>query len=295
MISTVESLDKAMVDLQIATGNTRKEMSKSVSEYNKIAMEMGRTTQEVMTAANDWLRAGFNTEDTNILVQESMKLSTLGMIDAAKATEYLISTMKGWKISAEDMGEVVDELTNLDMEYATSAGEIAQAMAKANVSASLAGVNRQQYEAMLTAVMDVGQQGADVVGTAFKTLFSRYGNVKAGKYAKTYTGDGDSEDIGSAKALNDTEVVLNKIGIQTRSTVGEFRDMYEVLKEISNKWHTMDEITQNAISTALGGTRQREVLNTLFENWDSVEKGEEIIAQSEGTADKKMDIYEDSI
>jgi hypothetical protein len=54
-----------------------------------------------------------------------MKLSTLGMIDAAKATEYLISTMKGWKISAEDMGEVVDELTNLDMAYATSAGDIA--------------------------------------------------------------------------------------------------------------------------------------------------------------------------
>jgi hypothetical protein len=61
MISTVEALDKAMVDLQIATGNTREEMRKSVSEYNKIAMEMGRTTQEVMTAANDWLRAGFNT------------------------------------------------------------------------------------------------------------------------------------------------------------------------------------------------------------------------------------------
>ena len=292
MISTVESLDKAMVDLQIATGNTRDEMSKSVSEYNKIAMEMGRTTQEVMQAANDWLRAGFDTKDTNALVQESMKLSTLGMIDPAKATEYLISTKKGWNISTEDMSQVVDELTTLDMAYATSAGDIAQAMSKANVSASLSGVDRQQYESMLTAVMDVGQQGADVVGTAFKSLFSRYGNVKAGKYAKTYDSTDSETDM---TALNDVETVLNKMGIKTREAVGEFRDMYDVLEEISKKWVTMDEVSQNAISTALGGTRQREVLNTLFENWDSVKKGEKIVASSEGTANKKMDIYENSI
>ena len=88
------------------------------------------------------------------------------MIDSAKATEYLISTMKGWKLRAEEVSGVVDDLTALDMEFATSAGDIAQAMAKANVSASLAGVDRKTYESMLTAVMDVGQQGADVVGTA---------------------------------------------------------------------------------------------------------------------------------
>jgi TP901 family phage tail tape measure protein len=114
-------------------------------------------------------------------------------------------------------------------------------MAKANVSASLAGVDRQQYEAMLTAVMDVGQQGADVVGTAFKSLFSRYGNVKSGKYSKTYTGD--TEIDGSTTALNDVETVLNKIGITTRETVGEFRDMYDVLEEIATKWRTLDEVS----------------------------------------------------
>nr|DAT96334.1 MAG TPA: minor tail protein [Bacteriophage sp.] len=166
LIQTVQSLDKAMVDLQIATNTTRSELQEATKDYNSIATETGRTTQEVMTAANDWLRAGYKTKEANELIRDSMKLSTLGMIDSAKATEYLISTMKGWKLQAEEVSGVVDDLTALDMEFATSAGDIAQAMAKANVSASLAGVDRKTYESMLTAVMDVGQQGADVVGTA---------------------------------------------------------------------------------------------------------------------------------
>lgn len=166
LINTIKELDKAMVNLQIASGYTREEMKSALTDYNSIAIEMGRSTQEVLSAANDWLRAGYDIKTANVLIKDSMKLSTLGMIDSAKATEYLISTMKGWKLQAEEVSGVVDDLTALDMAFATSAGDIAQAMAKANVSASLAGVDRKTYESMLTAVMDVGQQGADVVGTA---------------------------------------------------------------------------------------------------------------------------------
>ena len=107
---------------------------------------------------------------------------------------------------------------------------------------------------MLTAVMDVGQQGADVVGTAFKTLFARYGNVKSGKYAKNYSlADSNLESSEETTKLNDVETVLNKVNIKTRDTVGQFRDMDDVLTEIASKWNSMDQVTQNAVTTALGG------------------------------------------
>ena len=165
--------------------------------------------------------------------------------ESAKATEYLISTMKGWKLQAEEVSGVVDDLTALDMEFATSAGDIAQAMAKANVSASLAGVDRKTYESMLTAVMDVGQQGADVVGTAFKTLFARYGNVKSGKYANNYSlADSNSESSEETTKLNDVETVLNKVNIKNNkiykgiyalvNTYGilTFEETHELLKKL---------------------------------------------------------------
>lgn len=296
LISTIKELDKAMVDLQIASGYSRDQMKEAIVGYNKIATETGRTTTEVLTAANDWLRAGYDIKNANILIKDSMKLSTLGMIDSAKATEYLISTMKGWKLRTDEVADAVDDLTALDMAFATSAGDIAQAMAKGNVSASLAGMDRKTYEAMLTAVMDVGQQGADVVGTAFKTLFARYGNVKSGKYANNYnSSESDSEANEETVKLNDIETVLDKVNIKTRNSIGQFRNIDEVLADISEKWNTIDQVSQNAITTALGGTRQREVVNTLFENWSSVEKAKRITEESNGTADQKMANYTSSI
>ena len=44
-----------------------------------------------------------------------MMLSTLGMIDASDATTYLISTLKGWKIQASEVIDVVDKLTAVDI------------------------------------------------------------------------------------------------------------------------------------------------------------------------------------
>lgn len=253
-IQTVKELDQALVNLEIVTTKSRNELQESIEGYMDIAHNMGRTTTEVMSAANDWLRAGYDIEDANLLIQDSLKLSTLGMIDAEKATESLLSTMKGWKLTAEEVSGVVDSLTALDVEYATTAGDIATAMAKGNVSASLAGVDMSNYQAYLTTVLDVSQQSAETVGTAFKTLFARYGNVKAGKYAENYNfGESDSEANDETTKLNDVETVLNKVGIQTRATVGEFREMDKVLDEVAEKWSSFDKVTKNAITTAMAG------------------------------------------
>jgi TP901 family phage tail tape measure protein len=132
-------------------------MNGALKGYNQIASEMGRTTTDVLSAANDWLRAGYDIETANNLIRESMKLSTLGMMESADATKALISASKGWKLTAEEVGQVTDELTKLDMAAATSAGDLATAMAKANATASLAGADRHSYEAYLTTVLDVSQ------------------------------------------------------------------------------------------------------------------------------------------
>ena len=91
----------------------------------------------------------------------------------------------------------------------------------------------------------------------FKTLYSRFGNVKAGKFV---AGAGDEENAEEFEALNDIERVLSKIGIVMRDTSAEFRNFDDVLADIAEKWSTLSDVEKNAISTAFAGTRQREVL-----------------------------------
>lgn len=111
VIEITKQLDAALVDLQIAAGTSRKETSAMLLEYNDLAKEVGRTTQEVAEASNDWLRAGYEGAEAAELTRASMELSTLGMIDASTATTDLISVLKGWKLETEDVGSVVDKLT----------------------------------------------------------------------------------------------------------------------------------------------------------------------------------------
>ena len=97
----------------------------------------------------------------------------------------------------------------------------------------------------------------------FKTLYSRYGNVKSGKFV---SGAGD-EDAAEFEALNDIEKVLNKIGISMRDTSAEFRNFDDVLAEIETGFRPTEKITDDgAIKMLCGFNEKSEVskYRTLF-------------------------------
>ena len=114
LLQTIREMDSALVDLQIASGGTREEMHDMMMDLNGLATEVGKTTTEVAQGANDWLRAGYEGLEATELTRASMQLSTLGMIDSADATSYLISVLKGWKLEAEEVSNVVDKLVAVD-------------------------------------------------------------------------------------------------------------------------------------------------------------------------------------
>ena len=126
LIQTTKELDASMSDLRIASGATRDEMHDMMLDFTDLGAELGRTTQDVSQAANDWLRAGYAGEEAAELTKASAQLSTLGMIETADATSYLISVLKGWKIEAAEVTKVVDKLTAVDMAAAVAAGKNCQ-------------------------------------------------------------------------------------------------------------------------------------------------------------------------
>lgn len=115
VLTYTKELNSAMVDLQIGSGETYASIYEMTKGFSELGEELGRSTQDVAIAADDWLRAGYAAEEANQLVEASMKLSTLGQIESADATSYLISVLKGWKLEAEEIESVVDRLTAVDI------------------------------------------------------------------------------------------------------------------------------------------------------------------------------------
>ena len=94
---------------------------------------------------------------------------------------------------------------------------------------------------------------------------------------------------------NDVEITLNRAGIALRSSQNDWRDMYDVLNDVAGKWRELDDTQRAQIATALGGTRQKEIVLALMENWDRVAKYVKISEQSAGSASEKMQYYLESV
>lgn len=280
----VEKLDKAVVNLQIASGKSREEVQRLVRSYSDMAQQLGATTEEVAESADTWLRQGYNMEETNTLIKNGMMLSKLGQLDATTATTDLTSAMKGYQVSVEDSIGIVDKLTAVDMAAAASAGGLATSMAETATGANLAGVSMDKLLGYIATVKEVTQDADESVGTFFRTIFARMGNIKAGKFVDGETGE----------SLSDVEKVLGGAGIKLRTSETEFRNFGEVLDEVARKWSSFDDVTQHAVATALAGTRQQEKLIVLLSNYATATKYAEIAANASGTATEKWSAYMDS-
>jgi len=159
-IQYIKDLDKELTNAQIVTGMTADEVDKLSSQYNGLAKTLGATTLEVARGSLEWLRQGKTIEETSKLMEETMKISKLGNLDAAQSTEYLTSIMNGFKLEAEDVGLVVDKLVDLDNRYATSVGEIASALQYSSNSAQQAGIGFDELASYITIVSSVTRRGA---------------------------------------------------------------------------------------------------------------------------------------
>lgn len=283
-------LDEAMTDIRIVTGASVDEANSLMTSYNKLAKELGTTTTEVAKSASEWMRQGYSASESVNLITSSVKLARLGFMDMSSATTSLTAVLKGFNLQATESSEIVDKLTKLDAEYATTAGDIATALSRTAAVARSANLDLDQTAAMLTTIIDITQQDAGSVGNALRTILSRYGNVKAGVFSGMAE---DGED--TSESLNDVEKVLNAIGISIRSTSTEMRGFDEVLDDLAEKWDNLNDVEQNAVATAMAGTRQRNAFQALMSNYATFQQALESSRTSSGTADEKYAAVMDSI
>ena len=276
-------LDSAMTNIRVVTMDTKEETKDLLKTYNQLGQELGANTLDIAEGAIDWLRQGYSEADTTELVKNSTILSKLALIDNAQATEYLTSALKGYKLEAKDAIGVIDQLVSIDLEAATSAGDMAEAMSRTANMAKTTGFEMNELLGMIATMSEVTQNSASTIGNSVKTILSRMSNVKAGL------------DDFEGEALNDVEKTLNRVGIALRDNQGNWYDFYDVLDEVASKWDSFSDVQQSQITTALGGTRQRENILVALENWDKVKQYASTGADSAGTAMEKYDIVLESV
>ncbi len=284
-IAAVKELDTIKTNIQMVSGTSDFDANALMSSYNVMAKELSSTTKDVAEAANEFLRMGESIETANELIKSSQILSKVGMIDSADAASYLISSLKGFQVEAEDSIDIVSKLTSVDLEAAVSAGGLAEAISKCSNIANNSGTSMDRLIGYTAAVGEVTQESMSVIGNAFKSIYSRMNNIKIGRLI----------DDESGESLSDTESVLSDLGIQLRDTADTYKNFDDILNDIGTRWKDFTQVEQNAISVAMAGTMQRNRFLALMNNWTKALEYSEVAANSAGSALERYGVYQDSI
>lgn len=284
-VETVESLNKAAMDLRMATGGSFESAKQLVQNYNTLGKEIGALTREISDSADAWLRQGKSVSETNELIKASMMLSKIANVEAASSTEYLTSIINAYDLAVEEVVDVVSKLTAVDMESASEAGGLAVSLSKCASAASIAGVEMDRLIGYIATVKEVTMGSDEEVGNMFKSIFSRMNQVKAGKFIDLETGE----------ALNNVEAVVNSIGIATRDANNEMISTAKILDEVGKHWKDYDSVTQRALATAIAGTYQYNRFASLMQHYDDALKYTDVARTSKGTSEEKFGYYLESL
>lgn len=283
MVSTSTAISDQMNRIQMVTGASSGETQQLLVNYQNIATELSSTTSAVAASAEVWLRQGRSIADTNALIETSTVLSKVGFMDSATSAQMLTSAINGYGIAAEDAMSVVDKMSAIDVNAATSTEDLALAMAQTASGAKIAGVSMDELLSYIATISDVTQASGDTIGVSLKTMFARINSVKLGSLT-----DSEGEDISRV------ETALKEYGITLRKTDGTAKDTGNILDELSVKWKTLTGLQKSEIAMQMAGVHQKEKFLVLMENYNKALKYQDIAANSAGSAMEKMSIWEES-
>lgn len=274
-----EDLNESLTAIRIVTGMSTDEMSKFAQEANKAAQALNTTTVNYTDASLIYYQQGLDAEKVKERTRITIDAANAAGTSAEQMSEYLTAVWNSYQVATNQLESYVDKMAAVGASTATSLQEISTAMVNVASTANTVGVSMDQLTAIISTVASTTRQSATTIGTAYKTIFARMGDLTLGETLE------DGLNLGTvSKQLSD-------IGVQILDVNGDLRDMGSVVEEIGDKWQIWTTAQQTAVAQAIAGKRQYTQLIALFDNWDAYQNALNISKNSEGTLAEQAQIF----
>ena len=283
-VSYVEDLNTSLTNIRIVTNKSAEDMAQFAIQANKAAKELSSTTKAYADASLIYFQQGDTEEMAAKKAAITLKAAHSSFNStASEMSEYLTAVWNSYKVSGDELQRYVDIMAALGANTATSLEEIATSMQKVAATANTVGVSMEQVSSIIATVSSVTRESAESIGTSYKTIFARIGDLKLGKT--------DEDGIG----LGTVSSQLQAIGVDILDQNQNLREMGDIITDLGNKWQTMTSAQKTATAQAVAGKRQYTQLMALFDNWDMYGKNLATAMNSEGTLEQMNSMYEEGL
>lgn len=286
-LTTLKAVDTEMVNVQKVTDYSKEQMEELEENAYALASAYGRTADEITAMYTTFARAGFLGDQLDSMTELGTLLANIGDISQDTASKFLLAVDAAWKLngSESELMTVMDGLNEITNKNAVDMEALTSGITVAGSVFAEAGESAQTFSALVGAGVAATQRSGSEISRGLRTIVMNIRQIKG------ETEDGeliDGESIAKAsKALREYA------GISTMAN-GQLRLSSDVLKDLAEKWNSLDTVAQSAIAEALAGKRQANILTALMGNWETVEKMMQDYADGAGSALRENEIYLDS-
>lgn len=285
-----QDLNRSLNDIRIVTGHNIDYMDKFADRANKAAKALSTSTLNYTDASLIYYQQGLSDKEVEDRTAVTIKMANAAGESADKISQQLTAVWNNFYDGSQSLEYYADVMTALGAATASSTDEIAAGLEKFAAVSNTVGLSYEYATSALATVTATTRQSADVVGTAFKTLFARIQDLELGKTLEDGT------------TLGKYSQALDAVGVSIKDADGGLRAMDDILDDLGEKWNSFDaegnplisKDAKVALAQTVAGVRQYTQLIALMDKWDFMKENLETARNATGTLTEQQKIYEES-
>jgi TP901 family phage tail tape measure protein len=253
---TAAEFSLQMARVRANTGATDQQFASLNEAAKAMAVQFGRSPEEVAGAMSELAKAGLDAEGVMKSISPILAVAAADNMELARAVEVAVSTMAQFGMTTDDFGTIADKLQATANASTTSVDSIGEALSFVGPKAQEAGQSFDDVAAAIATLADAGLRGS-LGGTGLARVIESIANEE-GKIAA--------------------------LGVSTRDAAGGMRPFMDVLEDLGKKTAGMSNVDKIRLFTDIFEIRGANAALSLSTMRDKFEDVLGTIQNSGGTA-----------
>ena len=277
-----KNLDRSLNEIRIVSEKSAEDMARFAEQANKAAKTLSTTTTNYTDASLIYYQQGLTDQEVLDRTETTIKMANVAGTTAETASQQLTAIWNNFYDGSQSLEHYADVMVKLGAATASSSDEISEGIEKFAAVANTVGLSYEYAASALATVTAQTRESASIVGTAFRTLFSRIQGLNQG------------ETLDDGTTLNKYSQALATVGVQIKDTNGELKGMDEILNDLGGKWDGLARDQKIALAETVAGVRQWTQLIALMDNWDFFKENLAMAQDADGALEQQAEIYAES-
>lgn len=304
--NVVRELNTALTEMRKVSDET----AQSLKDYQVTTFDtadaVGTIAKQIQNSTADWMRLGESMNQAAESAKDANVLLNVSEFEGInEATESLVSMSQAYKDL--DKMDIIDVLNNIGNNYSISTDGLATAL-KDSASALVTANNDLNEAVSLTTAGNAITQDPSKVGAGLRTISLRLVGTEEAKQELSDLGEETDGMITTVSKLRDTIMDATKAassdgkGFDILDSNGNYKSTYEIMQGLADLYDNIvkkdKELGTNNLNLLLetiAGKNRSNIAASILQNGDMLRSVYEDAQNSEGSAEKELNSYLDSI